>query len=1080
MRFRFLGPLRTWDGSDWCEVAAAQQRVVLAILLVEAGRVVTVDRLVDEIWGAQPPRTAVNTVQAYVMRLRRMLRRHAAVELPAHGRGYELAVGAEDIDATVFSQLTTSARQLIAQRRWDAAAEHLSKALELWQGPALADVSPCPTVLTERTRLDQLRISAMTDRLRALIEIGRHTDVIDDGYRLVQDHPLEERAWALTMRALQRAGRRVEALDTYRAARQALVSELGLEPGAELQALHRSILAGEADDAPVQVQAGLPPRPAQLPADVAGFTGRAEHLRRLGHTDRAVSVITGTAGVGKTALAVHWAHRMRDRYRDGQLWMDLRGYAVARPVRPIEALTRFLLALGVDQARIPDTEDDAAAMYRDLLAERRMLVVLDNARDPGQVRPLLPGSPGCAVLITSRDQLRELTAGGEAQPVPVDEFTAAEAHALVAHLVGDDRVRAEPEAVATLARRCGYLPLALRIAVANVLSRPHQSIADYAARLAGADRLEPLQVDGDPQATVRAAFDLSYLAQPDDARRLFRLIGLVPGPETTAASAAALAGLAHDQAAPLLDELAAAHLLAERAPGRYACHDLLRVYATSRATAEERGPGRVAAVDRLLRYYLGMVDAAARLLYPVTLRLPVPVSEPDRRDHFSDHAQASAWLDAERANLIAAVLYAAEHGPRDLAWLLADALRGYLQMGRRSVDWQTVSAAGLAAAEAGGDAPARAALHLSLGTLHLVHHRYPAAVDHLTSALEFARTAGWLRGQSGILGNFGIAYQLLGESDVAAEHLREALELDRRTGWLLGQAAKLHNLAFIAAARGELQAAVDQHAEAYEAFRQIGSRTDEAVALAGVGRIQHELGRLADAYDTLVRALDLHREVGDRDTEHDTMATLARVHADSGRDAEALRLAGTAATFAHDNGEPQLEFAALAIRARVHGRLDEHEEVLRLARELGNRTAEAEALIDLAVAEGYAGRLEPAQDHAEAALALVNEHGLRVLESAALTALAAVQLRRAETAPCIDAAGRALAVSARTGQRLGEARARLVLAAALESTGQDSTGQDSAGQDAAGHRAAATALFRETGAPEADSSRLLLGRSDLR
>jgi DNA-binding SARP family transcriptional activator len=622
MRFRMLGPLLVDDGASWSAIRATQQRLVAAVLLLEAGRAVPVERLVDELWGERPPPTADATVRGYVMRLRRLLGGGPGSPLVTRGRGYELVVEDGDVDARVFSGLVASARHALANDRPETAAAELSQGLALWRGPALADVPASPAVTAEAERLEQLRLAALEDWLGVQLALGRHAEVVDEAQRLVAEHPLRERLWARLMLAQYRCGRRAQALDAYQRARRELVDELGLEPGPELRALQRAVLTGQAEllvpahrgAAAVAAQARVVP--AQLPADAAAFSGRQAELAQLdshwsGQGERrspAVVVIAGTAGVGKTALAVHWAHRVRDRFPDGQLYVDLRGWAAGAPLRPIDALAGFLPALGVPAAEVPDQVEQAAALYRSLLAGRRMLVVLDNTRSPGQVRPLLPASPGCAVVLTSRDQLRGLIARDGAVRLDLDVLAPREARRLLTRLLGAERVDAEPEAEAELVRLCGYLPLALRIAAANLSGRPRTTVAAYAAELAGGDRLRALEAGEDTDAAVRVAFDRSYAALPAAARRLFRLLGLVPGAGIGPPAAAALAATDAAAAAALLDRLASAHLAGERAPNRYVLHGLLRRYAADRASAEDSPAEREAALGRLLDHYLHGAD----------------------------------------------------------------------------------------------------------------------------------------------------------------------------------------------------------------------------------------------------------------------------------------------------------------------------------------------------------------------------------------------------------------------------------------------------------------------------------------
>jgi DNA-binding SARP family transcriptional activator len=652
MEFRMLGPLRVRTARGWVPIAAEQQRTVLAVLLVEAGRAVSTVRLVDAVWGPRPPSRAVNTVQAYVMRLRRLLGGDLGSDLGGdivltRDRGYELAVDGDHVDAVVFERMVSAARRDLADGQAASAEARLSAALDLWRGPVLADVPAVECLTWRADQLEQIQLAAQEQHMAALLALDRSAEAVEVLHRLVDAAPLREQRWALLVRALDRCGRRAEALDAFQRARRVLRDELGLEPGPELRELQRAILSSDPSAHSV--------RPAQLPSDTAGFVGRVEHLARLDDLVRddpgrspspVVSVVSGAAGTGKTALAVHWAHGVRDRFPDGQLYLNLRGYASETPVRPLEALGRVLAALGVAAEQIPSDVEEASALYRSLLADRRVLVLLDNARDPEQVRPLLPGGAGCLTLVTSRDRLGGLVARDGASGLVVGVLDDREARAVLTRLLGPARVDAEPEATAEVVRLCGNLPLALRIAAARLSERPDAPVAELAGLLAG-DRLGGLDVygDTDPGVAVRAAFDLSYRGQPADARRLFRLLGLAPGADVTAATAGALAGQDAVTTLRTLDRLASANLIAESAPGRYAVHDLLREYAAERAAAEESPAERAAALDRLYARYL---------------------------------AHAGAWIDAERANVVSAVAHAAEHGPHEAAWLLADAMRGYL------------------------------------------------------------------------------------------------------------------------------------------------------------------------------------------------------------------------------------------------------------------------------------------------------------------------------------------------------------------------------------------------------------------
>jgi DNA-binding SARP family transcriptional activator/Tfp pilus assembly protein PilF len=1096
MEFRILGPLEVWCGGRRVPVSAAKQRTLLAILLLRAGRVVAAEALIDRLWGERPPATARKTLHNYVRRLRTTLAAGATglaapPMLLTEPSGYLLRLGDAELDLHRFQRLREQAQQATSAGDLDRAAALLRQALGLWRGPALADMAAETLLRTEAARLEEQRLAVLEARIQAELELGWHAELVGELEALAAQHPLRESFCGQLMLALYRCGRQVDALGVYRAARRLLIEEFGVEPGPELQRLERAMLVADpslavpARPAPSAPVAQTPDRaiPAQLPADVAAFTGRRNQLEELDRllepgtqtTAVVITAIAGTAGVGKTGLAVHWAHRVRGRFPDGQLYVNLRGYAPTPPASPIEALAGSLRALGVAAEQVPVDLDEAAGLFRTQLADKRMLVLLDNARDPDQVRPLLPGSPGCLVVVTSRDRLGGLVAKEGARRLTLDVLTPDEARDLLGRLLGETRVHAEPAAAAELARVCAHLPLALRIAAANLADRPQRSIAGYVAELGQGDRLGALAVAGDEQAAVRAAFDLSYTVLTPQARRLFRLLGLVPGPEVTAAAAAALIGAQPQQAAQLLDRLAAAHLLGHHAAGRFAFHDLLRRYAADRAQHEDTSEERKAATGRLLDWYLHTVDAAARLLYPDKLRLPLSRDEAPRpATPFHDHSGALAWLDAERPNLLAAVQYAAERGPRPLAWLLADALRGYFWLRMHTVDWLAVAHAGLAAAQADRDLRAQAAAHLSIADVCWRQSRYQQAVEHYSQALGLNRATGWLEGQAAALGNLANVICRSGKLEQATDRYLEALALNRQIGWLEGQVVNLANLGMVCWEQGRLHEAAVHAAEALALHRRVGSRSGEAIVLSNLGEICHALGRLEQAFDHFNQGLALHREVGDRVGEADALRGLAATYCDTGGLAPALELAHAALALAREVRERRFEADALNALATIQLRLgqqqaaiDQYRQALRLARETENHYPEVEALNGLAAALRGLGDLDQAVAHARQAVQLARLAGYRLLEGQALTILADVSLAHGDPGQAGDHARQALALHRETGHRLGEARTLLVLGLAHRHT-SDAEAALPLLQQALG-------LFTAIGASEAQHARDLLG-----
>ncbi|GGY11243.1 AfsR/SARP family transcriptional regulator [Streptomyces minutiscleroticus] len=603
LRFQVLGPLRAWRDGTELDLGPAKQRVVLAALLLHANKPVNLGQLADAVWDAAPAR-AVNLLQRHVSGLRRVLEPHRVPREPSRvlawtGTGYLLAVPDGRLDLLTCEHQAERARAARAAGDLPGAARALRCAVRMWRG-RLCEGLTGPLLEAERDRLAERRLDLLEERIEADLALGADPDLVGELRRLVGAHPLRERLHGLLMHALYRSGRQAEALRTYQEARRLLDEELGVEPGPELRRVHERILAADAalgpPAAPLGTTAAAAVRPARLlPPDVTGFVGRREQLAQLDRlleegeapSAPAICVIVGTAGVGKTALAVHWAHRAGEAFPDGQLYADLRGYGPQRPVTPGEALAGLLTALGVRRPDVPARLEERAARYRGELAGRRMLVVLDNAATAAQVRPLLPGGPDCRVIVTSRDSLAGLVVLHGAHRLTVDRLPADEAAALLRDLIGE-RARAEPKAVGRLARQCARLPLALRVAAERATAHPYHGLPVLVAELADLRRrLDLLDAGGDPGAAVRTVFSWSYRHLPPDTARAFRLLALHPGPDLEPQVAAALTGTAPETARRLLEALARAHLLQPTATGRYGMHDLLRAYAAELAAAHD-------------------------------------------------------------------------------------------------------------------------------------------------------------------------------------------------------------------------------------------------------------------------------------------------------------------------------------------------------------------------------------------------------------------------------------------------------------------------------------------------------------
>ena len=649
-RFRLIGPLEVRHDGVPVPIAAPKQRVLIAVLALAAGEPVTAARLIACLWDERPPLSARNTLQNYVLRLRRTLT--VAAEpgpLVSSAAGYRLDVDADTIDVHRFGTLVRSARSTAAAGESESAAALLDEGLALWRGEPLAEV---PSDVLHREVVPGLveqRAAALEQRISLDLDRGRHAERITELVALTTEHPLRERAWAQLMLALYRSGRTAEALDAYRQAGKILSEEFGIDPGPELRRLHQAVLTNDptltiTDSAPGHISQPSPaPRvvPRQLPAPTGHFVGRSNELGHLsarldaaaGAPLMVISAIGGTAGIGKTALALYWGHRHAEEFPDGQLYVNLRGFdPTGAPLPPMTALRGFLTALGMPAQDVPTDPDEQVALYRSHLAGRRMLVVLDNARDAEQVRPLLPGVPGCLVLVTSRDQLAGLVALDGALPLTLDLLTQDEAHDLLIRRLGRDRVARERTVADELIDLCARLPLALSIAAAHAALHPNRPLAAFVGELRDTHRRLDALTTGEPAADVRVVFSWSYRTLTPASARLFRLLSVHPGPDISLLAAAGLAGRDPDPTRHALDELTRAHLIIEHAPGRYSVHDLLRAYAADQAHAQESDVEREAALRRVIDFYLHTACGADHLLAPhrAPIRLDPPRSRPPR------------------------------------------------------------------------------------------------------------------------------------------------------------------------------------------------------------------------------------------------------------------------------------------------------------------------------------------------------------------------------------------------------------------------------------------------------------------
>lgn len=637
-----------------------------------------------------------------------------------------------------------------------------------------------------------------------------------------------------------------------------------------------------------------PARPAQLPADLPTFAGRDTELGLIGDllprdgsppSTVVISAIGGMGGIGKSTLAVHWAHRVAGRFPGGQLYVNLRGFdPTGSALTPDEAVRGFLDALGVPPMRIPAGLDAQVALYRSLLARRRVLILLDNARDTEQVRPLLPGSPGCLVIVTSRNRLTGLVAGEGAHPLTLDQLSPAEAHDLLARRLGSGRLAAEPRAADEIIARCARLPLALAIVAAHACAHPGfplSAIADEVNESHGS--LDAFTGGDDITTDVRAVFSWSYKALSAPAARLFRLLGLHAGPDISAPAAAALAGLAPREARGLLAELTRAHLLTEHFPGRYTLHDLLRVYAAERVRVEETPQERDLALQRLLTWYLHTADAAYPHITPTRRRIPLePRPEDCRPLEFTTHERALDWCEIERPNLIVAVHQAAQAGHTGTAWRLPAVLWGFFYLRSHVHDWLDTTRTGLAAARGAGDREGQAQGLSDTAAALRNAGRFDEAVEHLHQALALSRELGDRVARASVIANLGDAYLHAGRLREAVEYARRGLALDRIAGNVWGEGIALSNLGDAYQRMGRYDEALDCLGRALVVLRDGGNRWVEGVTLDILGTIHHRLGRHGESVGHYRRALATHRDIGNRWGEGHTLGHLGDVHLDGG------------------------------------------------------------------------------------------------------------------------------------------------------------------------------------------------------
>jgi DNA-binding SARP family transcriptional activator/tetratricopeptide (TPR) repeat protein len=984
VEFCLLGPvLVRCDGA--VVPLPAKQQMLLAALLLNSGRLVLVDQLAEVLWGTQPPPSARASLHNHVKRLRRSLG-DASGRIRTGPGGYQAQVAPDELDVTQARSMLEAARTAAGEGEWRIASAQATTALLLWRGEPLAGISS-DVLAREIPHLTELRLQLTETRLDAELQLGRSAEVISELWRLTAAHPLREHLHALLMRSLYQSGRRAEALAAYQSARTVVIDELGCEPTAELQRLHRQILA----DDPPSAATVTPPAatgsatghqqppgtvgdvtavPRMLPAAPRIFVGRqAESGQVTAAVRRAqaegtgavvISAVDGMAGVGKTALGLHIAHRLAESFPDGQLFADLHGYTLGTaPAEAGDVLAGLLQALAVPPQRIPADVPARAALYRQRLAGTRTLIMLDNVASESQVRPLLPGSGGCLVLITSRKRLRALD---DAHVVSLDVLPDAEAIALFQQVAGPGRA-ADPALAGQVAGLCGGLPLALRIAASLLRHRPSWSLEHLADRLR--DAQPGLAPFNDSERDLAAIFGLSLAALPAEQRVLYRRLALIPGPDADAYAAAALLGTGLPRAERLLEDLLDHNLLIQQIPGRYRWHDLIRVHASA-LLQDDPAADRDAALGRLLDYYQHTASLAEFLIARDPRAAP-DGNAPGHAPALTEPEQARAWLRTERANLLAALHHATTHGDHQRSVTLTAGLATTLRTDGPWAQAITLHTAAAAAARHLGDRHGEASALAELGNAHGLTGDTAADARYLEQALTLYRGVGDRLGQAAALTDLAVAQGILGDYAGTTQNLEKALNLYRDLRNQRGQANVLLRLGNTRRLTGDLPSALQYLDTALTVYRELGDQPGQANTLNTMGLVRLSAGDIAGALRDQENALPLWRELGVPSGVALTQARLGNLHKSADDFPAAYRDLGAALEAYRELGDQAGEAIVLThlgdtrrLTGDLPGALHDLREALDLFRQIGSRSNQAWAL------NYYAATLAATGNHPEA------------------------------------------------------------------------------------------------------------------
>jgi DNA-binding SARP family transcriptional activator/tetratricopeptide (TPR) repeat protein len=1032
MRFGILGPVELSAGGGPVAVGGLKQRALLAFLLLHANEVVSRDRLIDALWGQCPPPSASVSLDAYLYRLRKLI---GPGRLARRGGGYLLSVEAGELDAGRFELLVASARQAADAGDGRGAARMLADALALWRGPALADVLYQPFAGAPARQLEEQRLDAVESRIEAELGCGGGAALVPELEQLVTGHPLRERLVAALMLALYQAGRQADALAAFRAARGRLAEELGLEPGPEVCQLQQRILRHDpalAARQPIPPEAFAAAATRALPRDTAAFTGRRAELAQLTGTLAAagaagggvvgIQAVDGMAGIGKTTFAVHAAHRLAPGFPDGQFFLPLHAHTPGqRPVDPADALASLLLTAGMPAAQIPPGVEARAGRWRDQVAGKKILLVLDDAAGHEQVRPLLPGTAGSLVLITSR---RRLAALQDAAVISLDILPPGEAAALLARLAARPGISAADPAVGEITRLCGYLPLAIGMLASQLRHHPAWTPAGLAAELATAkDRLELMHAEN---VSAAAAFDLSYQELTDGQQRLFRRLGLIPGADFDARAAAALDDTDLGAARRCLAQLYDQHLLTEPAPGRYQLHDLLREHARTLAAAGDPADS-AAATGRLLDYYLHTALAAGQRLpsWDFDPGFVPPARPPQCAPALSAPGQASAWLETERANLHAATAHAAASGRLEHAMLIPAAMHDFLQAGGHWDQQRALDQIALAAARQADDrlGQARALMLLSGPQFHA--NDRAASVASMEQALALFRDLGdqvAQIGQASALNSLGYLHGRAGDYPAAVTCHQQALELFRRLGNRRGQAHALNNLGVVQQETGDYRCAAATLQQALELSRDADDLYFQTFALQELGVVQRLTGDYRGAAATLAQAQAVNCDLGDRYEEALVLSELGALQRQAGDYRAAIASQQQALEVLCDRGEPAAQGfgrnelgLAQQQTGDYAGAAASHQQALRLLRDAGEPYGQAQVLNGLGELASRTSATGQAREHHSQALAIARQIGAPLQEARALEGIGHSHLRDGNPGQAAAFLRQALAIYQRIG-----------------------------------------------------------------